>query len=219
MVDTLHAKGFKLKGIRNGIRAKLENGLDIDVYTLKIEPSQVRARLKLEDENEDTRKAALSETRSILARGLDGFAEPGEFRFSREGNGIYHYYAQILMNEDWDVVQTKKPKDTETPPQNPIERAIAIIEPVDAKTFREGLDDLGLPRSSILRVALMHLYRAAIDEDELRMILTEESEKITAPRDLALLERIKKKNKIDFLAPLLQALWDASNQELTIVLD
>ena len=224
MVDTLHAKSFKLKGIRNGIRAKLENGLDIDIYTLKIKPAHVRARLKLDDKSEAIRKAILAETRSILAGGLDGIAQINEFRFSRKGDGIYHYYALIRMKEDRDGVQIEKSpeesKDNKTPDNKTlIERAVAIIEPIDAKTFREGLDGLGLPRSSILRVALMHLYRAALDEDELKMTLAEESEKITAPSDLAMLERIRKKNKTDFLAPLLQALWDASNRELTIVID
>jgi len=223
ILDILHSKRFRLKGIRNGIRAKLENGVDVDIYTLKSNPEHVRARVKIKNGNEAARKAALVEAQATISRGLQGLAHINDFHFSREGNGIYHYYAIIRMDEKDGAGNFKhgaEENDTEQKKtQNPIEKAVAMLEGIDARTFRKSLDDLGLPRSSILRVALMHLYRAALDADELRTALTDESEKITAPSDLAMLERIRENNKTDFLTPLLQALWDASDRQFTIVID
>ncbi len=101
---------------------------------------------------------------------------------------------------------------------DPMEQAVEMLESVDPGAFRKAMDGLGLPRSSIIRVALMRMYRAAVDVDELRRTTQEEAARINSPQDRSILQRALKVNKNPVLAPLIQGLWDAASGEITVIL-
>lgn len=334
IMKALHAHGFNLKGIRNGIRAKLETGVDIDIYTLKHDPEQIRARLRLSQNNAREREQVITAVREVLQIGLEDIVKVDPFRCSRKDGGEYHYYAHLnrigepvsneervqpgksvkpesvkedagpAANEEEDrmvleVLEAnvlKKPEvvipeeeeepskaeevtpeveevlpeaeiiseaedmsdaeviseieeisdgdvileiggrdednivleaeiisetDKEESPggRSDIDKIVELLEPVDAKMFRNGVDLLGLPRSSILRVSLTHIYRAAMDPEELKTAIAQEAEKIVAQSDKDALQEIKEKNKTEFLNPVIHALWVAACGEMTLSLE
>lgn len=339
-MKALHAHGFNLKGIRNGIRAKLETGVDIDIYTLKHDPEQIRARMRLPQENAKEREQVISAVREVLQIGLEDIVKVDPFRCSRQGGGAYHYYAhlnwisapvstqetvrpeksvaplsvkedtipaaneeedrmvlevleanvlkepEVVIPEEEEIPKAKEvipkagkvvPKAREVIPETEIiseaevlsdaeviseveeisdgevipeiggrdeddtvleaeiisetdkeessgqgleiEKIVELLEPVDAKMFRNGVDLLGLPRSSILRLSLTRIYRSAMDPVELKTAIAQEAEKIVAQSDKDALQEIKEKNKTEFLDPVIHALWGAACGEMTISLE
>jgi hypothetical protein len=74
--------------------------------------------------------------------------------------------------------------------------------------FRKALDELGLARTSTLRLVLSRLQRSAIEPEELRAAAKVESEKLTGPADLEELKRISNMESDEFLRPLIDLLFE-----------
>ncbi len=98
--------------------------------------------------------------------------------------------------------------DEEARPGSCIPKLLARIESVDLKSFRTALDDLGLKRSSSLRLALTRIFRSATDEKELMEAVSEEAKKIIRPEDREELQRIKGVQKDSYLGELISLLWE-----------
>jgi hypothetical protein len=77
--------------------------------------------------------------------------------------------------------------------------------------FRKALDELGLARTSTLRLVLSRLQRSAIEPEELRAAAKAESEKLTNPADLEELNRISAMDPADFLQPLIGLLLEETS--------
>lgn len=221
VMHALHAKGFIIKGIRNGgIRVRFGNKIAVDFYTLKCDPAQVRARVKLDITDESARAEMITDIDVFIRRGLAGIADIDNFRLSRYSNGFFQYYARIAVSDlkpqgeeaDSDSVEIMTtPKEKEREPLGiDLKAAVDLLETVDSRKFRQALDDLGLPRSSILRVSLTRIFRAAADMEELEIAFREEAERIADPRDRKDLEHIRTANKVQFLAPLIAMLHKAA---------
>ena len=219
-MHALHAKGFTIKGIRNGIRVKLGTGTDIDFYTLRVDPEQVRGRVKLDITDEKARAAAVCDIDARIRQGLDGTAEIDEFRLSRYNKGFFQYYARLFILEikdseegnpgSVDLMTVPKERVIVEPMGLDLKKAVDLLEKIDSRKFRQALDELGLSRSSILRVSLTRIFRAAVDTDELEIALREEAERITDPRDRSDLERIRASNTTGFLGPLIALLHQSA---------
>lgn len=95
------------------------------------------------------------------------------------------------------------------PLPNPAGDALAQFKGMDAKTFRMGLDDLGLKRSSLLRIALTRIFRDAEDESALLSAVGEEAAKLCNAVDKRTLFDIKGKNQVPFLKDILHLLCEA----------
>lgn len=220
IMHALHARGFMIKGIRNGIRVKMGSGMDVDIYTLKSDTDHIRGRIRTDVEAEAVRTGALADITEQLRQGLDDKAELEDFRLTRQENGVFTYYTRIFFGVDDIFIfeQESGPQLKITPESTSIsksdaargsdlENAVVLLESVDPKTFRKSLDDLGLSRSSLLRVVLSRLFRAAVDLDELETAIREEAERITDPQDRMALEQIRAFNTIEFLDPLIRMLY------------
>ncbi len=220
IMHALHARGFMIKGIRNGIRVKMKDGMDVDIYTLKSDADHIRARIRTDVDEETLRIQALANITEQLQQGLGDTVELEEFRLTRRENGIFTYYSRIFFGAD-DIFIFEQESGTQlkiSPEMTPdhqtgagqgseLENAVALLESVDPKRFRKALDDLGLSRSSLLRVILTRLFRAAVDLDELEMVIREEAERITDPQERMALEQIRAFNTIEFLDPLIRMLY------------
>lgn len=86
-------------------------------------------------------------------------------------------------------------------------RAVEQLRGVDARQFRQTLDSLALPRSSILRLALTRLFRDAADPDILMESVANEARKMNDPSEKAQLERLLEQSRTSFMKTLLNLLW------------
>lgn len=226
IMHALHSKGFVIKGIRNGIRLKLETGFDVDIYTLQSDTDQVRARLKLDADNAALHKYTTDDISAKLQSGLEGKAVMDAFHFIRKGDGVDYYYARIHSvgevapelrfdfsdNDTAPGQQGEKAEEAVSgilraePAGGEFEKALELLEDVDSKMFRKALDDLGLARSSLLRVSLTRIFRAAVDPEELRTAVKEEAERVATPENRMALEYIKHSDLADFLHPIIDML-------------
>lgn len=98
IIETLRTQGFTLKGIPNGFRVKLEEGHDVDVYTLKSNPSHVRARIRTSIRDEDERKSLVDEVNRRLSISMESVADLKSFRLIKEAEGVFFYYAHVDMS-------------------------------------------------------------------------------------------------------------------------
>ncbi len=96
----------------------------------------------------------------------------------------------------------------EAPPKVQVETLLAQIRSIDSRSFRKALDDLGLKRSSMLRLALTRIFRDATDEEDLMATVSEEARKIIRPEDREALQRIKEENRASYIGGLINLLWE-----------
>ena len=234
IMHAFHARGFSLKGIRQGIRLKLEDGIDVDIYTLKFDANKLRARLKLPLDDKQMRIRIIRHVTEILEDGLSDTSEVEEFKFSRCISGEYYYYARLFMldmdfarkpsEQRTDIMVARRgaaeTNDMNVEQKSDLRKVVDIFESVDSKMFRQALDDLGLSRTSILRVSLTRIFRSATDADELQAVIREEAFRITDPSDRTELDSILTSNYVEFLDPLIrmlhQSVFDDPDMEVAI---
>jgi hypothetical protein len=126
---------------------------------------------------------------------------------------------QIVIESGYDDFQVYKilyslllsgriEKSTAISPEARAEEALIQINDVDSKMVREGLDTLGLPRSSPVRHALTRIFRDCVGTDELLTTVVQEAEKLNNPEDKLLITTLKEENKIPFMHNIIRLLWD-----------
>ncbi|HMA84327.1 MAG TPA: hypothetical protein VKN73_01375 [Desulfosalsimonadaceae bacterium] len=264
LIETFKAQGFILKGIKNGFRIKLENGHDVDVYTLKSNPSHIRARIKTKISDEAARSEKIEKIYRMLSERTRDIAEVHRFKLTKNMADAFVYYAHVDLSqtpayqetiviggraeevsESYEVTEVSVEADAEAEPMEveaslageaPVgqadeqidltdflesgeagtpepEDAVRKLEAVDAKTLRQALDNLSLPRSSNVRLVVTRLYRSAIDPEELEESIGIETEKINTDNDIAELKMIREMQAVDFLDPLIELLWQAVNRK------
>ena len=99
VIESLKAQGFILKGITNGFRVKLDNGHDVDIYTLKSNPDQIRARLKIAESNPENRRQQIEAVYNEIARGVRGVAGIYPFKLTKDMGNVFVYYAHIDITD------------------------------------------------------------------------------------------------------------------------
>jgi len=100
-------------------------------------------------------------------------------------------------------------KQAETPHNNElIEKTILNLKAVDAKMFRKSLDDLGLSRSGLVRMALTRIYRAGTDPLELTITIAEEAERISNTDEVEAINILRNTSSASFITDMAQLLWE-----------
>jgi len=94
-----------------------------------------------------------------------------------------------------------KENETVSPLQQATE-AFTKLKEIDSKMVRRELDNLGLSRSSILRLIVTRIARDAFSPEELLELVEIEAKKIVNPEDKHLLTELMKKNHAPFLENL-----------------
>lgn len=136
LIQSLRAKGFVLKGISNGFRIKLENGHDVDIYTLKTNPSHVRARVKTTIAAEEKRNHLLGEIHSYIARSFDAVATLSDFRLTKDVDGVFVYYAHLDFAGVPDGPASQEPEEAREPVRS-LQESDAAEEPLEASLAEE----------------------------------------------------------------------------------
>lgn len=92
-------------------------------------------------------------------------------------------------------------------------KAVTQINAIDSRRFREALDNLGLKRSSVLRIALSRIYREAVDEKQITVAVEKEAGTITNPAEKNALNKLKEENQVPFMQEMIELLWQSVNKQ------
>ena len=199
----LQYRGFVFREIQNGIRVDLENfgfqGDSVDFYVLRNNPQQLRARIRRPEPPSPTETERIAEMQKVLQSGISGAAVIETFHFFGQRGSAQIYYSHIKMVKG-------KQKEVFLK-QKLAEKVYQQIQDIDAKTLRQGLDELGFPRSSPVRMALTRIFRNAIDVQDLIDVIADESKKITQPEDWKKVKDLKLGKKPSFLNGVVDLLW------------
>ncbi|CAN2049029.1 hypothetical protein GMMP13_720018 [Candidatus Magnetomoraceae bacterium gMMP-13] len=94
------------------------------------------------------------------------------------------------------------------------EEALLRFKNIDSKTFRNELNKLGLPRSSIVRFALTRIFREPVTPDELLTTVAQEAKKILTLEERQSLTKLKEQVQISCLKNIIYLLWEKMDSNL-----
>jgi len=98
--------------------------------------------------------------------------------------------------------------------RTPAELAKAVvkqIQGIDSGQFRWALDNAGLKRSSLLRVALTRIFREAVNGSQLLPAAEKEAQKISQfAKEKAALAKLREQNYVPFMKDIIELLWQSA---------
>lgn len=194
-----------------GIRVTFSRGrvpTAIDIYALRSNPDHLRAKIRGTDQSPVMADTDLKRIRIKLQNELLGIASVGAFASLGRRGEVHYYYAYITMN--------KKSSADLTLVQKGAQQALAQLKGIDSGIFRKGLDQLGLPRSSKVRLALTRIFRESADIEEMLTVVVQEAGIIAKSNDWRILKDIREKNEIPYLNIVVELLWKAVAKERLI---
>ena len=194
-----------------GIRVTFFHGstpTSIDIYVLRSNPDHLRAKIRGTDQSPEMSDADLKRIRIKLQNELLGVANVGTFASLGRRGEVHYYYAHITMNQ-------KSSADL-TLVQKGAQQALEQLKGIDSGIFRQGLDKLGLPRSSKVRLALTRIFRESADIEEMLTVVVQEAGIIAKSNDWRVLKDIREKNEIPYLNIVVELLWKAVAKERLI---
>jgi hypothetical protein len=180
----------------------------IDIYALRSNPDHLRAKIRGTDESPVISDADLKRIRIKLQNELLGIANVGAFASLGRRGEVHYYYAHITMN--------KKSSADLTLVQKGAQQALEQLRGIDSGLFRKGLDQLGLPRSSKVRLALTRIFRESADIEEMLTVVVQEAGIIAKSKDWRVLKDIREENEISYLNIVVELLWKAVAKERLI---
>lgn len=228
----LEDQEFLVEETKSGIRVQLDGEYTIEVNALIRDSSFLWASFETQKLPPDQLKRILNVIRSKLSNGLTGMARLGQFQETQDMEDRSLFVADIELQPSvvYDGVigmtgPTEGPVQTEkvhapaeSRPNAQIERpeqtsefmtaekAVVLLETVDGKMLRQSLDMMNLRRSSNIRLALMRIFRSAMDSEALMSAVAEEAGKILSSDDRQELEMIRLISATGFLQPVVELL-------------
>lgn len=209
--NALEIKGFGVEYGNNGISLRLDQlGLPnaiLDLYILKNSPAQIRARIrkkaeKLYSEIDDFSFhtiAGLEYVRKKVGDDLIAVAKLERFYYFGCRKNTHYYYAHVNMADQPEEIILR---------QKLVEKALIQLKGVDSKIFRKGLDMSGLPRSSIVRLALARIFRSATEPEELILVASQEAVRIVNAEEYKALRMLIDNNEVNFMSNIMYILWE-----------
>jgi len=129
--------------------------------------------------------------------------------FDKSGFDDFTAYKQLNSLIASGRIEVSRPKsDTEL-----AKEAVTQLSGTASRQFREALDNLGLKRSSILRVALTRMFRDAVDEQQIKGAVKQEAGKISDPEEKAALKKLAEENPVPFMQEMIELLWHTVNKK------
>ena len=212
ILKTLKIRQVDIAETTGGVRINLVEGsfpfTTIDIYALRSNPDHLRAKIRGSQEMPEMSDADLKRIRIKLQNELLGVANVGAFTSLGRRGEVHYYYAHITMS--------KKSSTDLTLVQKGAQQALEQLKGIDSGTFRKGLDELGLPRSSKIRLALTRIFRESGDIEEMLTVVVQEAGVVAKSDDWRLLKDIREKNEIPYLNIVVELLWKAVAKERLI---
>jgi hypothetical protein len=88
------------------------------------------------------------------------------------------------------------------------ERAFSQASSLDPKLMRTQLDEIGLPRSSQIRLVLARVIRDSIDDKEFLSVVNREALNIVDPEEKKLLMNLKDNQSLSFMSDIIELLLE-----------
>jgi hypothetical protein len=198
----LKHRNHEVEEIKNGCRLKLKfdgQKCSVDFYTLLSAPDQIRAKVTIDGIKNTENSARLQTVQDMLEEALRGAAEVEKLSFFGPRGSASIFYARVLMDRDPQVILSRF---------EAAERAFTQLQGLDSKRFRKNLDQLGLPRSSTVRVALARIFRESIDAQELLATVDSEARKIVHSEQWRAIKEIRSKNQLSAANYIIDLLWE-----------
>ncbi len=111
----------------------------------------------------------------------------------------YACYARITAADKTDETRTY---------HKGVKTVMEDLKGVDSGMFRQTMDQIGLPRSGNLRLALTRIFRASMDADELMATISEEADRMVSPGDQNIVRDLRKTGQVTFITNILHLLWE-----------
>lgn len=196
-------KGLKLVQI-NTMQILLEATRRIDEMALlkKLIPDNQMLFKQIEKGPSGEKAVQLDENEKKLLQKVDGLRSVKQI-IEDSGYDIFSTY-KILNSL---ILAGRIEKRDDPPPIVLAEKALQEIKNLDPKNLRKEMDQLGFPRSSIIRMVFSRVQRDAFTEQELMASVLRESVKITSPEDIQLLKDLKTDNRLPLLQNTIALLW------------
>ncbi len=208
---SLRIRKVDVEELSNGIRVHLRDAalpsLSVDIYTLRTNPDHLRAKIKGADDFPEVSDHELKKIRIKLQNDLLGVASVGTFTSLGRRGEVHYYYAHITMSKkSADLVLIQKGA----------QHALEQLKGIDAGTFRKGLDQLGLPRSSKVRLSLTRIFRESDNIEEMLTVVVQEAGIIAKSPDWRQLKQVKENSDVAYLNIIVELLWKAVAKERLI---
>ena len=208
---SLRIRKVDVEEISNGIRVHFRDtgfpSLSVDIYTLRTNPDHLRAKIKGADDLPEVSDQDLKKIRIKLQNDLLGVASVGTFTSLGRRGEAHYYYAHITMSKkSADLVLIQKGA----------QHALEQLKGIDAGMFRKGLDQLGLPRSSKVRLSLTRIFRESDNIEEMLTVVVQEAGIIAKSPDWRQLKQVKENSNVDYLNIIVELLWKAVAKERLI---
>ena len=193
-------KSAKIRNIREMLRSRgfvtevFKDGISIDLSAAGI-PGKVLYFYVFEKEKD------IKSINNDLEDSKIGFADIGKNHFFGCKGDTHCYYAKFSVSEDPSEVFKNDKYAAE---------ALEQLKDVDSKMFRQVLDDLELPRSSLVRSALTRVFRSSMDKQALLTVIAEEAKRIASANEQEILTQLKGKVLIPYISNIVCLL----NEEL-----
>lgn len=198
----LKHRNHEVEEIKNGCRLKLkfdDQECSVDFYILLSAPDQIRAKVTIDGIKNIENSARLQTVQDMLEEALRGAAEVEKLSFFGPRGASAIFYARVRMDRDPQVILNRF---------EAAERAFTQLQGLDSKKFRKNLDQLGLPRSSTVRVALARIFRESIDAQELLATVDNEAKKIVHSEQWRRIKEIRSKNQLSAANYIIDLLWE-----------
>jgi hypothetical protein len=151
---------------------------------LRNNPNFIRAKLRNKKLLPEDEKNYLNRIHSSLQNALSDIAVLEKFHLLGNRENFQLYYAHLTLtrefqNHNSDLRLT------------PLQRKIIPLEDIDSKRVRNILDQIKLPRSSMVRVAITRIFRESVDSTEMKALIVREAQKIIKPSEKELLKQLQ----------------------------
>ena len=119
-------------------------------------------------------------------------------------DAAYSCYAKITLTKN---TNNDQPKNNQTHDSG-VKTIAEELRGVDSRMFRQAMDQLGLPRSGNVRLALTRIFRDSMDPDELMATIADEADRIVGSEEQDIIKGLQKMGQATFITKILHLLWE-----------
>jgi hypothetical protein len=179
---------FRIEDLDNGIRIHFHptgyNDCSVDIYVLRNNPKFIRAKLCSKKLLPDDEENYLETIHSTLKKAISNVAVLEKFHLLGSRKNFQVYYAHLTLNQE------SQPHNSDLR-LTPLQSESVPFEDIDSKRVRKILDQIKLPRSSIVRLAITRIFRESVDSAEMKELIVREAQRIVKPNEKALLQQLQ----------------------------
>ncbi len=184
----LESHTFQVEDLDNGIRVYFTpqgyETCSVDIYVLRNNPRFIRAKFCSNNILADREESCLEAIHSTLQDAMTEIASLEKFHLLGNRGNIQVYYAPLSIIKD----SEKNKADLRV---TPTRQEPSQFLDIDSKLLRKTMDQIKLPRSSIVRLVITRIFRESVDSSEMKELVIREAQKIVKPSEKALLKQLQ----------------------------